>query len=140
MNAKDLMLGDFVQFDKDVCIVEEVRVDGTVVLVSLNTDLTSIDGDQVSIDEISPIELTAEILDRNYYQYKEYANGKHIEYVSPDKRIILTDDEMAINTHNKWSVHVDTEDMRTMGYFEITYVHELQHCLRFCNIEKEIEL
>ena len=45
-----------------------------------------------------------------------------------------------INSFNKWNVHIDTEDMRTMCTSEITYVHELQHLLKLCKIEKEIVL
>lgn len=126
MNAKDLMLGDFVQFDKDICIVEEVRIDGTVVLVSLNTGLTSIDGDQVSINEISPIELTTEILEKLGFQ--KISTNK---YVSGKVTIAVFAEEFFIT--------IKSENARVM-MITIKYIHELQHVLRLCGIEKEFEL
>jgi len=88
-------------------------------------------------NEIAPIPLTDEILEKN--EFKFYCTDVFEEWKSKDKRITIHDEEYP-NSFNKWSVHVDTEDMRTMGYFEITYVHELQHALRLCGIEKEIKV
>ena len=125
MKAKNLMLGDLIQFDKDICVVEEVRIDGTVVLVSLNTGLTSIDGDQVSINEISPIELTTEILEKLGFQKistNKYVNGKVTIAVFAEEFLVT----------------VKSGNARVM--ITIKYVHELQHVLRLCGIEKEFEL
>ena len=70
MTSKELMVGDFMLYNDDICIVDEIRVDNTAVLTALNTDVTSIDGDQVSVDEIMPIPLTAEILEKNGFWCK----------------------------------------------------------------------
>ena len=95
----------------------------------------------VRIGLLQPIPLTPEILVKN--GFRAYPNRRGYNntttYLSDDWRIEFKDDTLT-NSFNKWSVHVDTEDMRTMGYFEITYVHELQHALRLCRIDKEIEL
>ena len=45
-----------------------------------------------------------------------------------------------LKSFNKWHVHIYTVEMRTMCTSEITYVHELQHLLKLCKIEKEIVL
>ena len=47
MKANELMVGDWVKFDEVICSVDEVRLDGTVTLTSMNTGLTSVDGSQV---------------------------------------------------------------------------------------------
>lgn len=88
-------------------------------------------------NEIKPIPLTAEILDKNEFKCEEIIQ-RH--WISEGGRILLKNDESLISSNNKWSVHVDNEDMQSIGYFEITYIHELQHVLRLCNIDKEIKV
>lgn len=126
MKANELMIGDWVKFDEDICIVDEVRVDGTVVLTSINTDLTSVDGSQVEDEEIEPIPLTREILVKNEFQ--QISTNK---YVSGKVTIAIFVEEFLIT--------IKSENARVM-MITIKYVHELQHALRLCNIEKEIEL
>ena len=138
MRSKELMMGDWVSLfqgnpDGTNCNVQvtfvgeygEIGIEGCEEYTSANCNL------------LFPIPLTPEILEKN--EFKFYCTDVFEEWKSKDKRITIHDEEYP-NSFNKWAVHVDTEDMRTMGYFEITYVHELQHALRLCGINKEIEL
>lgn len=116
------MIGDFVLYNDDICIVDEIRVDNTAVLTALNTDVTSIDGDQVSVDEITPIPLTPEIVKKN--GFKECTNGD------------WTNDNVDFILHR-----------RKDGIFRIQntnmtlpYVSSFQHALRLCGINKKIEI
>lgn len=87
------------------------------------------------VGNFTPISLTSEILTSNGFNCEEIIQS---HWISEDGRILLRNDESIINSNNKWSVHVDNEDMQTIGYFEITYVHQLQQALRLCGIEKDI--
>ena len=119
MKVTDLMIGDLVQFDEDTCVIDELRVDGMAVLVAMNTDLTSVDGDQVDVEELSPIELTEEILVKNGWR-KQTMPYKDEWYGG----ISLFEE------HGKF-YYMD---------FKIEYVHQLQQLLRLAGVEKTIEL
>lgn len=88
-----------------------------------------------------PIPLTKEILEKNGFELnddndKEYFN----EYLGVDDRVVLRSDPAYMNTNNTWDVHIDTPDYRTFGNLELTYVHEFQHFLKSCKIDKKIIL
>ena len=100
-------------------------------------------------ENIEPIPITEEILKKNGFKndviaqkaiIAEGASNFSVILISEDNRIILNNIDEYLNSFNKWHVHIDTEDMRTICTSEITYVHELQHLLKLCKIEKEIVL
>ena len=134
MTANELMIGDWVAYNGDVDYINPIRIEGMDIATGMC--ITS-DRDDVGFDGVDPIPLTAEILEKNGFNCEEIIQP---HWISEDGRILLRNDESLINSNNKWSVHVDNEDMQTIGYFELTYVHQLQHALRLCNIEKEIEI
>lgn len=116
MKANELMVGDFVTFrdclEDDAIIKVEIRE----LHAYDNTILVSIDNDPTFDtidldDEVVGIPLTPKILEKNGW---------------------LSTDEPTVEFFGvgKW----DRKDKR------IEYVHELQHALRLCGIEKEIEL
>lgn len=83
-------------------------------------------------ENIKPIPLTSEILEKNGF----VGEGDIFKmWISADKRVILHNNDKYINSFNKWHVHVYTEDMRTIGNIELTYVHQLQQFLRFCGLD-----
>ena len=131
MKAADLMIGDL------------VRAGGKPIHVTIATLLI---GEQTSF---RPIPLTAEILEKNGYKHDilaekalqaEGATSDSCVMISHDHRVTVNNASRNINSFNKWFVHIDTEDMRTMATIEISYVHELQRMLKLCGIEKEIVL
>lgn len=138
IKASELMLGDWVCYDGDTMHECHVQIDG------ISNEEAGVEGDWY--DEWEPIPLTPEILEKNGYTRdslveKIFIRDEDYEPVfatSEDGRIIINNEVDYINSDNKWYVHIDTEDMRTMCTAEITYVHELQHLLRLCKIEKEI--
>ena len=79
MEVCNLMIGDLVQFDEDTCVIDELRVDGTAVLVAMNTDLTSVDGDQVDVEELYPIPLTEDILVKNGFDSSDGYAYLHLD-------------------------------------------------------------
>jgi len=155
MNANELMIGDLVQVAKDVCIkkgaivkvccIDEERVfpekglKGCTTCKQIDDDTTS---GGVWCEFLKPIPLTPEILEKN--GFKE----------------ILVEGFFRLESnkdHDYWCVEVST----TKGYellhldiehicdgigqggidnLKICFVHELQHALKLCGIEKEIVL
>ena len=74
-------------------------------------------------DNIEPIPLTAEILEKNFQKDRMWVDG----YTIADSITIYNTGE------GYW----------TIGYLELIelrYVHELQHTLKLCGIDKEIKL
>lgn len=142
MKANELMIGDYVTFadcqnDKYPSIIKiwQINEDGE--------SFASIDGgkavDEITIDdEIVGIPITPKILEKNGFSLDEY--GEWYER------------EVSVKERNYWvnvafrndGVSVYDLDILTGGRSSIcihkNYVHELQHALRLCGIEKEIEL
>ncbi len=148
MKANELMIGDWVNFliditggeteyDSQTIEYQPMQIVSISAWINNDGDVESREGVICDIEQLTPIPLTSEILERN--EFKFCCTDVFEEWRSEDKRITIHDEEYP-NSFNKWSIHVDTEDMRTMGYFEITYVHELQHALRLCGINKEIKI
>lgn len=129
LSCKDLMVGDWVR----------------IKMSQHNTKVTNIDANSVytetaypiRYDEIEPIPLTAEILEKNGWVYNNedekffpqtWVGGGLMLQGADDcgYRIVVTSD-------------YDDEDTNNTP-FVIIYVHELQHALRLRRIKKEIEL
>lgn len=130
MKATEVMLNDLVMCNKKVCKV--CSIEGVMVLVSFK------DGEKLTIeDNIEPIPLTAEILEKNGFEkqgfdgwlleFGTYAESGHILW-----RTDYGEPHLLIESYS--SKH---GDFRSFG---ICYVHELQHALKLCGIEKEIIL
>lgn len=129
MNATDLMVGDLVLLfgetparvdaigDTEVYVYEKERGDW-----------------QIGYVHIKPIPLTAEILEKNGFEECIWGGKK-----SWRRRYLV---------HNEVLICIDGRDggFKHFGYqgynseICITYVHELQHCLKLCNIQKNIEI
>ena len=148
MKANELMIGDWVTF-KDCQHENPMPI--KIIAIGFQADeeddcLVQIDGDKacdiIEInDEIVGIPLTAEILEkngfekRNRYQW-EYRDGycKIVIDIAPQIEI----DGEILGTP---PINVKIEG----ALFELNrtddwYIHELQHALRLCGIEKEITI
>jgi hypothetical protein len=94
---------------------------------------------EMEVPEWEPIPLTPEILEKNGLE-RDKNISLYNAYTGINSRVTLHDDFMLMNSRNMWHVHVDSEDYSTIATCELTYVHELQHILRLCKIDKEIVL
>lgn len=126
MKATELMIGDWVfcegQPIPSNATIEEVFDDG-VIFKGIHYE-----GD-ASLDRIFPIPLTDEILKKNGFDYY-HKNFVSTDYDSPFKlEMVGWPDENG--NGGLWLIN---------GLFKIRFVHELQHALRLCEIEKEIVL
>lgn len=115
MEAKELMIGDWVKFNNSDLVHQIKAIAGKSVKV-----------DKVywySASKLSPISLTTDVLEKNGFS-KNYREDD-LSYAQS------CGDVIGIHIFGKGGI---MDEM----YFK--YVHELQHALRLCGIEKEIEL
>ena len=121
---------------KDLMIRDWVKVKNTqkqVKVKEIKQSCIYTEGNGYEYNEIEFIPLTAEILEKNGFIEDDNddcwgdANCFFIpNYV--DKNII------------SWETHIEPDNGNGDFSGNLTYVHELQHALRLCKVEKTIEL
>lgn len=95
---------------------------------------------QLYLNEIEPILLTPEILEKNGFRKSVSPPGIHAkcyEIEDKDKKYCLT--IANYNRYKRLLLNVDSEDSECFN-IKCDYVHELQHALRLCKIDKTITL
>lgn len=121
MKANEIQIGDWVEprqcmIPTVYCKVEGIYPDGTVHLDKAEMLFT--------LDELAPVPLTPEILEKNGFYYDE------------NKKAYL----MGVIFQIK-SERYGLFSFKICGCpYSLNTVHELQHALRLCGIEKTIEL
>jgi len=119
MKANELMIGDWVENDfGEIQKVVELREIGA--MLSYN--------DIYSYDEIEPIPLTPEILKKNGWKYNK-------DYWMWDN-----DDACFLSLIEGKDRNAFWWGNPSIIVCPINYVHELQHALRLCGIDLEIQL
>ena len=113
MEAKDLMLGNWIRDDKYCQIV----------------DVSDIYLYAHTLKTCSPIPVTQELLENIGFK-EDTALVKFYRYWDKEYRYKLDVDEGYTNSGRKWSIHIDNGDCNTIGSGEFTYVHELQNLVR----------
>lgn len=120
MKASDLMIGDWVQVPSELNRYKRIR--------------NTFDMDEAVL--YKPIPLTPEILKKNDFKYGDgygysFVNRKEL---SGDG---FEEEKVYINTAiNTLIIYTAASSM----HLPIKYIHKLQHALKLCGIEKEIEL
>ncbi len=112
MKVNELMVGDWVYDSANECYVQVTYKD-------FRNDCIRI------LSDFKPIPITPEILEKNGFENQGYFG----ECILGDWRILC-------DTKNVDIIHGEHCNMDT----PIEYVHELQHALRLCGIDKEIVL
>lgn len=134
-NAKNLMIGDWVEIDGKIGTVSFLDKEGYINVAINETQM-------IVTRNPNPIPLTPEILEKNVFKKLDFSH-----FQIGDRRLVLDAD-------GRWdgplSWHWVVTEMSTnakgqpvvLDYYvaTINYVHELQHALRICGIKKEIEL
>lgn len=124
MKVEEIQIGDWVQnplgwraqvlgIRRNQAITDEFE---WRVKIGLNDDTFA----DLSLGEIEPITLTAEILEKNFPE--------------PTDGLTWFPEEGGFNCH----IYVPKCEINAFGLFK--YVHQLQSALRMCGIEKTIEL
>lgn len=132
MKATDLMIGDWVLFNGNSKKVTSLLV------TDLGVDQIYVFGKSCQVATISeyiePIPLTEEILEQNGFvrhdKHKYSVTGSNYKYLKV---------RCYADTYFEIGNAVD-EEGELQAFADIQYVHELQHALKLCGIEKEIDL
>lgn len=131
MTGRDLMIGDLVYRPACYDVVTEIRKDGIIGSDSLRG--------LIPFSEIEPIPLTDEIVAENFSQYSESCEPNFSkDYLITDIGATITYD--VVTRLIGLPVRNIAGDWEFYSITEIRYVHQLQHALRLCGIEKEINL
>ena len=142
MEAKELMIGDWARIsDDDTDEYFDAQIKGVDFLDNV---YAPIPGEETpypfSIDCVEPIPLTPEILEKNGFEKLDFSH-----FQIGDRRLVLDADGRWAGPLS-WHWVVTEMDTNAKGqpvvldYYvaTINYVHELQHALRLCGIDKEI--
>ena len=138
MKAEDLMIGDWVDVNRS----EGWRQFGKI--IGVNEDYAVIrfedydDDWDADLVEFEPIPLTPEILEKNGFK-PIYTDKSAYLY----KKIGDKDDDYdsaTIDLQQPKCCRVYSLKYKKTYEGSIVYVHDLQHALRFCGIDKNIEL
>lgn len=123
MKANELMIGDWVLLTDGPARVISIAQGGIYFEDRFGEGICS-------FDKINPIPLTAEILEENGWEWNKY-------------ELLFIADEHDMPTL-RWGYDEECENLWWFKHLgpiaRVKYVHELQHALRLCGIEKEIEL
>ena len=148
MKANELMIGDWV-FLKNGKVLQTCQVTvignatqnrndiGKYVCLDMSDEFPTC---IFEIDEISPIPITPEILEKNGFEVQDQGGGRKDVWTG-----FGIDYEGDIEVEFQYNVPVYLKiDGGFKGEYytsaNIKYIHQLQHALRLCGIEKEIIL
>ena len=135
LTCQDLMIGDWVYtHEPEGSIIPEGKAHRINEIWGISDEVTA-DDSWYPIGDIRPIPLTSEILVKNgfvgYHLTDSYElNTDYYEIEVWNYR----DGLWVVNVH--WIEFSSTPDDK----LTVSYVHQLQHLLRLCGIEKEIGL
>lgn len=128
MKAEELMIGDWVKCKDPKC--EGHQID----LIDFGNEEVGLDGEIYNFEDIYPIPLTPEILKKNNILYKK----SNYHYVIDNNKDLECIYYIAQASQGDWVIGVDTGAYECPVFAIIKYVHEIQHVLRLCKIDKEI--
>lgn len=142
MNATELMMGFYVQLNKDYCFFEKgqiVKVLSITYYKYLTASARCQDANgyefTIEVDYLDPIPLTVDIL-------KDFGFKKTTSLVP---RYILDDDLYTVFAKDiydgAWLIDVLDNKFNLPDQSSIVYnVHQLQQWMRFCGIDREIKM
>lgn len=140
MKANELTIGDYVKFLGRVRKIKSIVRKDTGIEISFDGKNPVV----VSLDEIEPVPLTPEILKKNGWKHEFDKTEYMVKYelAQEGKNCWMM---WAIKEHN---LDIQRQDEKLNMYnlkvqrvcIPCDYAHQLQHALRLCEIEKEIEL
>lgn len=144
MKADELMIGDRIYaVDDDTDFKIPIIVNGIDSIGNINAVIPDYNGQMVdgniSFECCEPISITPEILEKNFEKREvRILAGTKTHYCLGDDYFALAVSEY---TDGIWEVeYTNCEAHFPLIRNLVGYVHELQHALRLCGIEKEITI
>ena len=133
METKELMLGDLVLCDGKVCRVLELGGMACVTPIDKTEELFCNDKD------LEPIPLTAEILEKNGWKVNS-CGGCNLRYHHWNINIYPNENRIYVNCHKGNFIQGVLDIRDTRGERHPLCIHQLQHALKLCGIDKTIKL
>ena len=134
MDIKSLMIGDWVYDTHNRQNGRVQEIGSGMVMLNCN--------DLYEFDEIEPIPLTKEILEKNGFSHNEIWHNSYVDIENYHIDVQFgyggKVDNIRIRENGKDSVIPSEKTNLYLSHIE--YLHELQHAMKLCGIEKEIEL
>ena len=138
MKAEELMIGDWVQFPFGFERVQEIGfVQGHGYCASFAASATLF---PVEVDKIEPILLTTEILESNGFPLDEEETKKIKSYYENYENWKLFKFPLGSGFYIEYNINKNAFWITDHGWIKFKYVHEFQHVLKLCGINKEIVL
>ena len=132
MKANELMIGDYVQLNGSPYVIEEMSKKGWVHITDQVHNLRVQMSTDYILDFIEGIPLTVEILESNGFEKKGHRYGIYDDYF---------DFEMYEYNDGTWLVSYHCCEMSLPDeQVLIFHVHQLQHFMRHCGIDKVLKL
>lgn len=142
MKAKELMIGDWVSIDEPdryagatgqiLSLFSHNEDEGAYFTVFIQGKMGFLHKEVCNMD-IRPIPLTPELLEKNGF-VKDTLQGVYV-FCTEEYRILWpTDNNKTLAINSYFAEH------GLLSKQHIDYVHQLQHALRLCGINKEIKL
>lgn len=139
MKANELMIGDWVVYNGDVEYTDPIKIEGMDIATDM---LITSDREDVGFEGVEPIPLTGEILEKNGFNRID-ENTYSFRRCGGDGEIKIRVIDLTCGEWELYAMDYDKySDTRTSFSNEQSFlkVHELQHALKLCGIEKEIQL
>ena len=131
MIREELMNGDWVydkHYNGDIEPIKIYNIYGTE--VNCKTERNRFDVDEIVsgtyMSDLQPIPLTPEILEKNGFRKQNNSSG------------VIRLDTYWLGEEIGFHLHSFGTDYYQFGLAKIRYVHELQHALKLCGIDKPI--
>ena len=121
--TQKFIIGDVVMYGNNIMIIKEPREEGHFDLLWNNWIIYS----YINIEEIKPVPLTPDILEKNGWKS---INGKYALKIKNANYVVLefTEDGIYVYRHENTIL------------FTIKYIHELQHILFGLGLNSEMEV
>ena len=132
MKVNELMIGDWVSLWNKPQRVNYINLDDGERIGTDKQYLAQI------VEAFEPIPLTAEILEKNEFIRQQFG---HFRYENEDNDLVMAFYPKKKSYTEGGYDYIDIYKGRmTLREMPISYVHELQHILKDCRIDKEIVL
>ena len=138
MRQDELMMNDWVEYGNIRAQVNSLTGNSDMIGICYTDSGNNICFKFVSTISLEPIPIDKDILIFNrfspgMYNICDLGNGKYIEYYGHEHRV-----KVWWKGVDEWDNHSEVKDLIFQG--NATYVHELQHVLQLCGIDKKIKL
>lgn len=139
INCSSLSVGDWFQARMVKCDYEDLDITPPMRVAEISSDEVMLQLGSVKhyafVDDLQPIPLTPEILEKNGFARKDKYRFVNIDMLSTVEKY----GTKYYDYHNIYKKGKTYRPIRVEAD-NIRYVHQLQHAMRLAGIEKEIEL